>query len=156
MSITAVNAGRLSDKYHPQKIASIGMFIAIFAFVILSFLNANTPLYVVVIAMVLQALGMGLFSSPNMNAIMSCVSKEDVVHASGSQITMRAIGQTMSMAILTLVFSWIMGGLAISPQYGDMIVQASQIICLISALACILAVIVSVIGIKSENRYVEN
>lgn len=151
MSITAVNAGRLSDKYHPQKIATIGMFIAIFAFVLLSFLNEDTPLYIVVVAMILQALGMGLFSSPNMNAIMSSVSEDDVSHASGAQITMRAIGQTMSLALLTLVFSWVMGGLAMSLQYADMIVRASQIICLICALACVLAVAVSIFGIKSEN-----
>lgn len=152
MSITAVNAGRLSDRYHPQKIASIGMFIAIFAFVLLSFLNADTPLYVVVLAMVLQALGMGLFSSPNMNAVMSSVSKKDVSHASGSQITMRAVGQTMRMALLTLVFSWVMGSLEISAQYAPMVVEASQIICMISALACAFAVIVSVIGIRSEEK----
>jgi MFS family permease len=151
MSITAVNAGRLFDKYHPQKIATIGMFIAIFAFVLLSFLNEDTPLYIVVVAMILQALGMGLFSSPNMNAIMSSVSEDDVSHASGAQITMRAIGQTMSLALLTLVFSWVMGGLAMSLQYADMIVRASQIICLICALACVLAVAVSIFGIKSEN-----
>ena len=152
MSITAVNAGRLSDRYHPQKIASIGMFIAIFAFVILSFLNANTPLPVVVLAMVLQALGMGLFSSPNMNAIMSSVSKKDVSHASGSQITMRAIGQTMSLALLTLVFSWVMGNLEISAQYASMVVQASQIICMVCTLACVFAVVVSLLGIKSEKK----
>lgn len=153
MSITAINAGRLSDKYHPQKIATIGMFIAIFAFVLLALLNSNTPIYVVVIAMVLQALGMGLFSSPNMNAIMSSVSKDDVSHASGAQITMRAIGQTMSMALLTLVFSWVMGSLALSSQHANLIVQSSQIICLISALACVCAVIVSIIGIKSESKF---
>ena len=151
MSITAINAGRLSDRYHPQKIATIGMFIAIFAFLLLAALDANTSLYVVVIAMVLQALGMGMFSSPNLNAIMSSVSKDDVSHASGAQITMRAIGQTMSMALLTLIFSWVMGSLALSSKYGDMIVQSSQIVCLISAVACVIAVIVSLIGIKSES-----
>jgi hypothetical protein len=57
----------------------------------------------------------------------------------------------MSLALLTLVFSWVMGGLAMSLQYADMIVRASQIICLICALACVLAVAVSIFGIKSEN-----
>lgn len=102
MSITAINAGRLSDKYHPQKIALIGMTISIFAFILLSLVNANTSLHIIIIAMILQALGMGLFSSPNMNAIIGSVSKDNITDATGALITMRSVGQTMSLSLITL------------------------------------------------------
>lgn len=152
MSITAINAGRLSDKYHPQKIALIGMTISIFAFILLSLVNANTSLHIIIIAMILQALGMGLFSSPNMNAIIGSVSKDNITDATGALITMRSVGQTMSLSLITLVFSWIMGNLELSSKYAQMIVQSSQTICVICALACIVGAIVSIIGIKSENK----
>lgn len=150
MSVVAVNAGRLSDKYHPQKIAAVGMFISIFAFIFMSTLNPASSLYIVVLAMILQAVGMGLFSSPNMNAVMGSVSPDKVSHASGAVITVRSIAQTMSMAFLTLVFSWIMGNLMMSTEYASLIVQSSGIVCLISAFVCAAAVLVSVIGIRAE------
>ena len=150
MSITAPNAGKLSDKIHPQKIATIGMAITIIAFLILIFLDGSTPLPIIILAMVLQAFGMGLFSSPNMNAIMSAVSDKYASHASACQLTMRAIGQTLSLSILTVVFAWIMGSLQISSQYAGMVVTSSQIVCIICGIACVLAVIISIIGLKSE------
>ena len=107
----------------------------------------------VVLAMVLQGIGMGLFSSPNMNAIMSSVPPKDAPTASASQATMRTIGQTMSLGLLTLIFAWVMGSLELAPQYADMIVSASQIICSICAVACILAIFASLIGIKSKDEF---
>ena len=153
MAIMAPNAGKLSDKIHPQKLAAVGIGIAAVALAILTFLKQDTPLYMVVLAMVLQGIGMGLFSSPNMNAIMSSVPPKDAPTASASQATMRTIGQTMSLGLLTLVFAWVMGSLELAPQYAGMIVQASQIICAICTFACILSVFASLVGIRSKDEF---
>ena len=153
MAIMAPNAGKLSDKIHPQKLAALGMGIATVALLILTFLTDKTPLYMVIIAMILQGIGMGLFSSPNMNAIMSSVPPKDAPTASASQATMRTIGQTMSLGLLTLVFAWIMGSLELAPQYAGMIVQASQIICGICTVACLLAIFASLVGVKSKDKF---
>ena len=153
MALMAPNAGKLSDRIHPQKLAALGMGIATIALLILTFLNGDTPLYLVVIAMILQGIGMGLFSSPNMNAIMSSVPPKDAPTASASQATMRTIGQTMSLGLLTLIFAWIMGNLKLAPQYAGMIVQSSQIICGICTVACILSVFASLVGIKSSDKF---
>lgn len=153
MAIMAPNSGRLSDKIHPQKLAAIGIGIAAIALLILTFLTGDTPLYLVILAMILQGIGMGLFSSPNMNAIMSSVPPKDAPTASASQATMRTIGQTMSLGLLTLVFAWIMGNLELAPQYAGMIVQASQIICGICTVACVLAVFASLVGVKSKDKF---
>ena len=153
MALMAPNSGKLSDKIHPQKLAALGIGIAAIALAILTFLTGDTPLYIVVLAMVLQGIGMGLFSSPNMNAIMSSVPPKDAPTASASQATMRTIGQTMSLGLLTLVFAWVMGNLELAPQYATMIVQASQTICLICTVACVLAVFASLVGIKSSDKF---
>ena len=153
MAVMAPNSGKLSDRIHPQKLAAIGIGIASIALLILTFLTADTPLYLVVLAMVLQGIGMGLLSSPNMNAIMSSVPPKDAPTASASQATMRTIGQTMSLGLLTLVFAWIMGNLQLAPQYAGMIVQSSQIICAICTAACILAVFASLVGIRSSDEF---
>ena len=153
MAIMAPNAGKLSDKIHPQKLAALGMGIATVELLILTFQTGKTPLYMVIIAMILQGIGMGLFSSPNMNAIMSSVPPKDAPTASASQATMRTIGQTMSLGLLTLVFAWIMGSLELAPQYASMIVQASQTICGICTVACLLAIFASLVGVKSKDKF---
>ena len=153
MAVMAPNAGKLSDRIHPQKLAAVGIGIAAVALAILTFLTGDTPLYIVVLAMVLQGIGMGLFSSPNMNAIMSSVPPKYAPTASASQATMRTIGQTMSLGLLTLIFAWVMGNLKLAPQYASMIVQASQTICLICTLACVLAIFASLVGIRSKDEF---
>ena len=153
MAILAPNTGKLSDRIHPQKLAAAGMAIATVALLILTFLNKDTPLYLVILAMILQGIGMGLFSSPNMNAIMSSVPPKDAPTASASQATMRTIGQTMSLGLLTLIFAWIMGNLALSTQYADLIVKSSQIICTICMFTCLVSIFASLVGIKSKDEF---
>ena len=156
MAIMAPNSGKLSDKIHPQKLAAIGMSIATVTLVILIFLDADMPLYLIVIAMILQGIGMGLFTTPNTNAIMSSVPPKETPNASAAQSAMRTIGQTMSLGLLTLIFAWTMGSLELSSQYADMIVQASQLVCIICTVICVIAVFASLVGIKSKDSFTNN
>ena len=153
MAIMAPNSGKLSDRIHPQKLAAIGMTIATVALLILIFLDANTPIWLIVLAMVLQGIGMGLFTSPNTNAIMSSVPPKETPNASAAQSAMRTIGQTMSLGLLTLVFAWIMGSLKLSSQYAGMVVQSSQIVCIICTVICIIAIFASLVGIRSKDEF---
>ena len=153
MALIAPNSGKLSDKVHPQKLAAIGMGIATVTLVILIFLDANTPIYLIVIAMILQGIGMGLFTTPNTNAIMSSVPPNETPNASAAQSAMRTMGQTISMGLLTLVFAWIMGNLMLSSEYADLIVQSSQLICIICTVICIIAIFASLVGIKSKDSF---
>ncbi|WP_296887905.1 MFS transporter [uncultured Methanobrevibacter sp.] len=156
MAFMAPTSGRLSDRIHPQKLAAVGMSIATVTLVILIFLDADTPLYLIVIAMILQGIGMGMFTSPNTNAIMSSVPPNETPNASAAQSAMRTIGQTMSLGLLTLVFAWIMGNLELSSQYAGMIVQSSQIVCIICTAICIVAIFASLVGIKSKDEFNTN
>ena len=153
MAIMAPNAGKLSDKIHPQKLAAIGMAIATVTLVILIFLDADTPLYLIVVAMILQGVGMGLFTTPNTNAIMSSVPPKETPNASAAQSAMRTIGQTLSLGLLTLVFARMMGSLKLSSKYAGMIVQSSQLVCIICTLICIIAIFASLVGIRSKDSF---
>ena len=153
MAIIAPNAGKLSDRIHPQKLAALGMTIATMTLVIMLFLDASTPLYLIVIAMILQGIGMGLFTTPNTNAIMSSVPPNETPNASAAQSAMRTIGQTMSLGLLTLVFAWFMGSLKFSSQYADLIIKSSQLISLICTVICIIAIFASLVGIRSKDSF---
>ncbi|MDR1818940.1 MAG: MFS transporter, partial [Methanobrevibacter sp.] len=109
MAILAPFAGKLSDKIYPQILAAIGMCFVTVSLFILIFMDENTPLYIIIISMVLQGIGYGLFSSPNTNAIMGSVPRHLSSIASATVSTMRVIGQTLSLGMLTVIFAFFLG-----------------------------------------------
>ena len=153
MAIIAPISGNLSDRIDPQKLAAIGMAFVTLAIGILCFLNETTPLYLIIVAMVLQGIGYGLFSSPNTNAIMSSVPKEETSTASASLAAVRVIGQTLSMGMLTVIFAFIMGTVPIIPKYYPLLMESSRISCIISAILCVIAVAASLLGLISDVEY---
>jgi len=122
MALLSPVAGRLSDKMNPGIIASIGMGIITVDLVLLHFINENTQVIHLVILLVTMGAGFGLFSTPNSNAIMSSVQKNQLGTASGVIGTMRSIGQMMSMSIAMMLLAIYTGTEQISPEtYGGLI-----------------------------------
>ena len=150
--IMAPISGRLSDRINPQKLAAVGMFFGAISLAMLAMLDNNTSLVFLIVAMIFHGLGFGIFSSPNTNAIMSSVPPKDTSIASASVATMRVIGQTMSMGMLTLVFAFVMGDVPMVSQYFPLLIKSSQITCFICMILCIASVFASLVGIKSKNR----
>lgn len=108
--------GRLSDRIEPRIVASAGMSLTAVGLVSLTQINAATSIERIVGSLVLLGLGFALFSSPNINAIMSSVERRFYGVAAGTQGTMRLIGQNLSMGIVTLVFALVIGQAGISPE----------------------------------------
>lgn len=150
--IMAPISGRLSDKVNPQKLAAIGMFFGAISLAMLSMLGDSTPLWFLIVAMISHGLGFGIFSSPNTNAIMGSVPPKDTPVASASVATMRVIGQTMSMGMLTLVFAFVMGNVPMVEKYFPLLITSSQITCLICVVLCVASVFASLVGIKSKKE----
>ncbi len=104
MSIIAPVSGKLSDKIQPRIVASSGILFIIIGFLLLTYLQ-RWPFIIPILVLSLMGIGFGLFSSPNANAVMSCVNKSIYGVASATLSTMRMTGQTMSMALVALIFS---------------------------------------------------
>ncbi len=109
MAIFSPVAGRLSDHIQPRYLTTLGMTMCTIGLASLAFLNASTPIGLIVSILLWLGLGFALFSSPNMNTIMSSVNKTQYGLASGSAATMRVIGQITSMTLATLFFAGILG-----------------------------------------------
>jgi EmrB/QacA subfamily drug resistance transporter len=116
MALLSPLAGKLSDKKNPGVIASIGMGLTGAGLVMLCFISAATPVYVLIILLAIMGVGFGLFSSPNSNAIMSSVEKKHLGIASGVVGTMRMIGQTTSMGIAMMLIALYLGKQTINPE----------------------------------------
>jgi len=69
-------AGRLSDRIEPRIVASAGMAFTTAGLLLLSFLNVATAVEYIVASLIILGFGFALFSSPNVNAVMSSVEKK--------------------------------------------------------------------------------
>jgi len=108
-------AGKLSDRIEPRIVATIGMAITTLGLSFFIFLTPITPLYAIIISLMVLGFGYALFSSPNTNAIMSSVDIQYLGIASSMVATMRSLGQVLSMAITMFCFSVFIGSVAITP-----------------------------------------
>jgi len=133
-------SGHLSDKIEPFILASSGMALTAMGLFLCIFLSTQTGMAFILFTLVILGIGFGLFSSPNMNAIMSSVPKRLYGIASGSVATMRLLGQMASMTITTLVFSLIIGKQEIHPGIYDLFISSLKIIFSILLMLCVIGI----------------
>ncbi len=127
MALFSPVAGKLSDRIQPRYLTAVGMTICTSGLAALSFLSGLTSLTFIVAVLIWVGLGFALFSSPNMNTIMSSVDKTCFGLASGSAATMRILGQIASMSIATLFFAAIMGKTAIEKVPDELFLKAVSV-----------------------------
>jgi hypothetical protein len=103
---------------------------------LLSFLGNQTRIPFVVVSLIVLGLGYGLFSSPNMNAIMSSVDKRLYGVASATVGTVRLMGQMLSMSIAVLIFTLIIGPVEIGPAVYPELLSSVRISFAVLAIIC--------------------
>jgi MFS family permease len=145
MAVFTPISGRVSDKIEPRLVASVGMSLNCIALFLLVFINAGTPIWYIIIALAINGLGIGIFSSPNTNAIMGAVERKSLGVAAGTLGTMRTAGMMVSMSIVMILFSLYIGEAEIVPKYypefltsartGFIILTAFSVLGLLSQLA---------------------
>jgi len=140
MALVAPVAGRASDKFNPQKLAGLGMAIISVALFSLTFVNMATPIWIIFISLAVLGIGFGLFSSPNTNAIMSSVEKKYLGIASATVSTMRLIGQSFSIGIVTLIFALILGRVRIEPSNFNLLLKSTHIAFSVFAVLCFIGI----------------
>lgn len=113
MTLFSPLVGRLSDRHEPRYFATTGMAMCSIGLASMSTLHADTPHWLIIAILIWVGLGFALFSSPNMNIIMSSVDRTQYGQASGSAASMRVVGQITGMTIVTLLFAGLFGGKAI-------------------------------------------
>jgi EmrB/QacA subfamily drug resistance transporter len=145
-------AGRLSDRFETRKVASIGMAIVCLGLIFFAFLTAATPTILIILNLLLLGTGFALFSSPNINAIVSAVKPKYYAVASSVSGTMRTIGQTLSIGICMIVMAIIIGRVVIGPENFLALLTSVKIVFGISAFLCFLAVFASLSRGESNNE----
>ncbi len=143
MAVFAPFAGWLSDRIEPRVVASIGMAVTTLSLLIFSGINEDTSIGALITSLILLGFGLGLFGSPNTNAIMGSVEKKYFGIASATVATMRLIGQILSMALVMLVFSILMGKVEITPERYSLLIESINISFKIFTALCFIGIFAS-------------
>jgi EmrB/QacA subfamily drug resistance transporter len=142
-TIVSPMAGSLSDRVQARLVASAGMALTALGIVLLTFLSLDTPMTLVIVALVVLGLGFGLFSSPNTSALMGAVERRHYAVASGLVSLMRTFGQMVSMGMVIILFAVNLGEAAITPALYPRFLTSMRQILVISAVLCGLGVFAS-------------
>lgn len=106
--------GRLADRYPAARVATAGMTLCAAGLGLAAGLSADSPLLQVMAMLAVLGIGFALFSSPNVSVLMGSVEPRYLGVASGLNSSMRTLGMMTSMTIITVIFSTIMAGHAIT------------------------------------------
>lgn len=113
-TIVSPFAGRLSDRIAPYKLASAGMAIIAVGLFLFAAITPQTPVVLIIVNLAIVGFGFGLFSSPNTNAVLSCVDRSHVGEANAILGTMRSLGMSISMVIVIFILGSSVGNVVIA------------------------------------------
>ena len=140
MAILSPLVGRLSDRVSPNRISAAGMAFCAVALGLFTFIGKDSSLTQTIITLALSGVGFALFSTPNTNAVMSCVKKEDYGTASSILSTMRSLGHTASMSAVTAISGIYMGSDSMGEAPQEMLMKTLHVSFAIFTFLCILGI----------------
>jgi len=150
MTVFSPLAGRLSDRIQPRLLASAGMTVTSLGLSLLAFLDEASGLPEILAPLVVVGLGFAFFSSPNTNAVMGAVDRQQYGLAGGFLSTMRVLGQALSMGIALVLFALFIGANALSPALYPAFMKSMKAGFIIFSLLCGLGIFASLA--RGENH----
>ncbi|OGO42986.1 MAG: MFS transporter [Chloroflexi bacterium RBG_16_60_22] len=152
MAVFTPLSGRISDRIEPRLVASVGLVIISVALVFFIFLDDATALWWIILSLALYGIGIGVFSSPNSNAVMGSVDRKSLGVAAGTIGTMRTAGMMLSMGIMMVLFSLYMGQAEVTPEYYPQFLMSVRVGFIIFTALCIGAVFVQMAATFKKRR----
>lgn len=143
MAVLSFTSGKLSDRMSSSFLATLGMFIIFIGLIGLCFIGETTSFYFIIALLVLIGFGFGVFSSPNMNILMSSVDKQYYGFASATAGTMRLVGQSLSMGIAMMSISLLIGDIKFSSDVHTELMYSMRITFIICSVLCLFGVYAS-------------
>ena len=96
-----------------------------------------------IVCLICNGVGFGLFSSPNTNAVMGSIARRYYGVASATVGTMRLLGQMLSMGVAMLALAIFVGPVAITPDRFPAFIDSCRTTFLVFAALCGFGVYVS-------------
>jgi len=105
IACTAPISGRLSDRYPPPLLSTIGLVLLAIGLAGVATLPEHATPLTVILRNILCGIGFGFFQSPNNRELMGNAPRQYAGTASGILATMRVLGQTIGAASAAIILS---------------------------------------------------
>ena len=150
-------AGRLADSLPPARIATIGMAFCTIGLFFAGMIDAGTSLTLIVMITLVMGVGLGLFSSSNLTAIMESVEPRQIGTASSIAATMRSTGMLAGSTTIALIFSYYMGNQQVTSANIDAFLKSQQasfhLFCAMSLVGTIFSMIKGRLAISFSKKH---
>ena len=123
VALLSPTVGRIVDKKNYRSLPILGLVLVTIGLGMLVFLDLHTSLLFPVSALIVVGLGQALFSSPTTRTFMGSVESKIYGVASSIFSTVIYLGQTLSLAILLILFSIYLGRMDINPSNYQMFLE---------------------------------
>lgn len=151
-SVFSLISGHYSTRFDSSRMATAGMMVIVVGLAGLISLSVSTPVWVLILLLILLGAGFGTFSAPNTNVIMSSVDKRYYSQASAVTGTMRLTGQAFSMGIAGMAISFTMGKEAMVPELYPAFMQSMRMTFIVFMVMCLIGVYASSARIKGSKQ----
>jgi EmrB/QacA subfamily drug resistance transporter len=105
-------AGSLADRFGSRWLAPLGLALTVIGLLQLTRLSSTSSLPEMIVPLVINGVGQGLFLSPNSNSLLAATPPAEQGQASGVLATGRVVGQSLSVAVAGAVFANLGGAMA--------------------------------------------
>jgi EmrB/QacA subfamily drug resistance transporter len=146
MALVANLGGQLSDKFSPQKVATIGLVLNGTSAVFFATHNQTTSLFLIVSSLVLIGVGQGIFAVPNTKLVIGAVGRDAVSVATATLGATRTIGSGFGAGIAIVLFKVYMGDARIAAENLAQFLSSMRMTFIIVAVLCTVGIICEVVG----------
>jgi EmrB/QacA subfamily drug resistance transporter len=149
-------SGWLSDRYGARFLATTGLLVSCFGFLLLSSIGKTVTFPELAVPLIFVGSGMGIFAAPNRASIMNSVPPEERGIASGVSTTLVNVGSTLSLAVAIVVMAtvtpvgsliqiFVGTGASVSSGSVDSFITSIHLVYFISTVFLIMAILPSLL-----------
>jgi len=132
--------GRLSDRVEPRLLASAGLGAVALGLLFFSTLSLTTEVAYVALYLLILSVGAALFVAPNTNAAMYSIDRRLYGVGSSTLVTMRLIGQTLSVTLIGAVSVLYVAEVELTPEHFPQLLNSLDTVFLLFAILSIIGV----------------
>lgn len=156
-TLFALISGKLSDRFPPSNIATIGMGSCAIGLFAAAQISPDTSYAHIVVVMVILGIGLGLFSTSNMTAIMGSVEPKHYGIASSMVSTMRTMGMLFSSTAIAVIFAFYLGDASVTsdniPDFVNGMQTGLYLFCILSLLGTLFSISKGRLASGIETRF---
>jgi MFS family permease len=128
MATLVLYAGRLSDRMNLYRLAGTGVTISMAGLLPMTFISSNTHIPLAILELVLVSAGGAFFYPPMVKIILGSIPRDKYGVGSSLAESMRLVGNAGSIAMVTVGFTFYLGGTEIRPENYPAFLQSMKLI----------------------------